>query len=113
MSALLGAGVDKNRATQYGTTPLFIAVQKANTDVVKSLIKRSQKGNINLDMEICTKKGLTPLLEAIKHGHFEECKLLIGARADVNNPSEITQNSLRLSAGRTFGPPANQVPNTF
>jgi ankyrin repeat protein len=96
VEALLTASCDVNVANASRATPLFIAVQKGNTTIVESLVKRGKKKHLNL--EVCTKQGLTPLLAAIKLGHLDEAKLLIVGGADVQSPSELDGNTPLITA---------------
>lgn len=43
-----------------------------------------------MDMEICTKQGLSALVVAIKIGHLDETKLLVAGGADINRATEET-----------------------
>lgn len=65
------------------TTPLHISSSKGFSHIVKDIIAKG--ANVNL----CDDKGLSPLYLACFSEHTETVKILLGHRADVNNPSPL------------------------
>lgn len=65
------------------TTPLHISSSKGFSHIVKDLIAKG--ANVNL----CDDEGLSPLYLACFSEHTETVKILLGHRADVNNPSPL------------------------
>ena len=74
------AGGNVNQAlTTDGGSPLFVASQKGNVDLVKVLLEAD--GNVN---QVRTKDGASPLWMASKNGNVDTVKVLIKAGCDVN-----------------------------
>jgi ankyrin repeat protein len=70
---LLEAGADINKADNNGWTPLCIAAQNGNVEIVKLLLDSG--ANVNK----ATKDGLTALSLAANYGHETCVKLLLDA----------------------------------
>lgn len=64
-------------------TPLHISSSKGFSHIVKDLIAKG--ANVNL----CDDEGMSPLYLACFSEHTETVKILLGNRADVNNPSPL------------------------
>ena len=73
-----GAGADINRAIQEGDfdTPLYVAAEYGNSDVVRVLLNVP-----NIDLEMCSARGYTALDIAEENERFEIIILLEQAGA--------------------------------
>merc|ERR1711920_895782 len=67
-------GADKDRATQYGTTPLYIAAYQGHLEVVKCLCEHGA------DKQRATQGGWTPQYIAAQTGHHKVAHYLSGER---------------------------------
>lgn len=80
---LLDEGAFINQTTQYvNQTPLHVAIEHGNTDVVEYLI------NQGADAQIADNVNISPLYTAIKGGNSYLVHLLIDAGCDVNLGSQ-------------------------
>jgi len=72
-------GFDVNAKTTDGFTPLFMAVDKNNFEVVQYLV------NLGADINAVDSFGRSPLLYAAKQSFVELAKYLVDKGADVNH----------------------------
>ena len=96
--ALLEVGADLDARLQSGFTPLFFAVREGHIDVVRTLLE----AGANLDEVLQRVKsgpdrvvnnatyrpvddGISPLIMAVRNGHFELAVALIEAGSDPND----------------------------
>lgn len=75
---LLDRGANPKGRDKYKYTPLGIAVQKDNIEIVKLLLSREAEVNLHT--------GYSPIYYASLHGNAEIVKLLLEAKADVDEP---------------------------
>ena len=75
---MLTKGADIELPSNEGGTPLFVACQCNNLNVVKELIQRN--ANIHARM----KDGACPLFVASQNGHVNVVKYLLSNGANVN-----------------------------
>merc|ERR1712224_128934 len=74
--------LDVNQANKEGFTPLHIACQNGDKDIVELLVDKFRD---TLDVNQVTKKGVTPLLLACSKGYEEIVSLLLTINEiDVN-----------------------------
>ncbi|OQR81985.1 hypothetical protein THRCLA_11235 [Thraustotheca clavata] len=76
---LIQNGADVNMPSFDGNRPLVIAAEKGHYTVVKRLLAEVDKINVNVQNQ----EGKTALYQASCFGHFEICKALLRAKADV------------------------------
>lgn len=92
VDALLAAGADQARLTLYGISPLSIAVQKSEGEIVKSLLDSGGKPNQQLP-------GKTTLLMlAAKAGFADNCEYLLDAGAEIEATERKGQTALMWAA---------------
>jgi ankyrin repeat protein len=82
VALLLQRGVNVNVRNSRGQTPLHIAAQNGQLDVVRLLLASQQ-----IDVNARDQQGSTPLHLASEKGHVEVVQLLVahGARLDVRS----------------------------
>lgn len=73
-------GIDLEQRDQNGQTPLIIAAEKGNVEIVHELIKR------NVQVNIQDEDGWTALIAACKEGHYDIVKELLECGAKVQLP---------------------------
>ena len=73
VKALIAKGADKNQASQWKQTPLFIAVQRNHSRVVKTLVESGA------DVNSFDYKGYTPLAMAVERGFVDIAVYLMQA----------------------------------
>lgn len=101
---LLEAGADVDRVLEEsGRSPLFLAAEWGQTDVVEALLEQG-KADINLqflprDEEYMS--GFTPLAVALKESHGETARLLLEAGADTNIKAANGQLAILWNATTT------------
>ncbi|MDA1372628.1 MAG: ankyrin repeat domain-containing protein [Proteobacteria bacterium] len=98
VQALINAGGDINATLGSGFTPLFFSVREGHIDVALALIeagadvnallqrnrqRTEQSGNNATTQPV--NQGLSPLLMAVRNGHFELAVELVRAGADPND----------------------------
>ncbi|EXF75204.1 hypothetical protein CFIO01_06162 [Colletotrichum fioriniae PJ7] len=82
---MLRAGAELGSRDRAGFTPLMIATEKRQADVMgKLLLPRSESADVKSQLEIRNRMGWTPLLLATIYRFSEGVKLLIDAGADCN-----------------------------
>jgi len=87
----VGHGVDINKETDNGATPLYIACEKGHITVVKYLVERGA------DISRVNNKGETPLFVADKNGHKDIKNYLIEIGANNNeNVKDKEENSRKI-----------------
>ena len=98
VNALLDAGADVRASLASGFDPLFFAVREGNVDVVHRLLEAGADVNavlervkdgpdaaVNNASYRPVDDGMSPLLLAVRNGHFELAVELIAAGADPND----------------------------
>ena len=81
---LLEYGADPNKGTpKTDTTPLFMAIQKKNMPVIRSLLRAKS------DVDYLNKSGLSPIQFALNMEAQEALELLIKHTASVNRPYNL------------------------
>ena len=98
VNALLDAGADVHASLRSGFTPLFFAVREGNIDVVHRFldagvdvnavlvrVKDGPDAAVNNASYRPIDDGLSPLLLAVRNGHFELAVDLIEAGANAND----------------------------
>ena len=98
VNALLEAGADVRAALESGFNPLFFAVREGRIDVVRRLLRAGEDVNavlervkdgpdaaVNNASYRPVDDGMSPLLLAVRNGHFELAAELIEAGADPND----------------------------
>ena len=98
VNALLDAGADVQASLRSGFTPLFFAVREGNIDVVNRFldagvdvnavlvrVKDGPDAAVNNASYRPIDDGMSPLLFAVRNGHFELAVELIEAGADPND----------------------------
>ena len=87
MAKLIGiffeAGSDINASSVVGHTPLMLASQLPNYDLVKTLLKRGA------DVKACDERGESALLKAARQGCSRTVKLLLHAGAEKLTEEQI------------------------
>ena len=78
MQALLRAKADVKAANRYGITPLALAAQNGNAEVIELLPKAGADANA------AAPDGETPLMIAARTGSAPAIKALVGRGATVN-----------------------------
>ncbi|OQR81415.1 kinase, partial [Thraustotheca clavata] len=122
---LLDKGMDINRKTDEGRSPLYIAAKHGNAEAVRVLVERgadmesnrkngrtalvvaAKKGNLEVvqylvgreaNMEACRKDLCTPLYMAAKKGHIEVAQFLIDSQANIEAQSILGITPLAIAA---------------
>ena len=98
VKALLAAGTDVNASLRSGFTPLFFAVRGGHIDATRALlaagvdvnaelvrIKDGPDAAVNNATYRPVDDGMSPLLLAVRNGHFEMAVDLLKAGADPND----------------------------
>ena len=98
VEALIEAGADTRASLHSGFTPMFFAVREGRLDVVGTLLEAGVDVNELLqrvkdgpDREVnnatyrTVDDGMSPLLMAVRNGHFELAVALVEAGADPND----------------------------
>jgi uncharacterized protein len=98
VKALMDAGADINHSLESGFTALFFSVREGNLDVTRVLVSAGadvnellqsrgestqQAGNNASEQPV--NQGISPLLMAVRNGHFELAIELVKAGADPND----------------------------
>jgi ankyrin repeat protein len=86
------AGADERRAGLDGRTPLILAADKGDADIMAYLLDRSR---VNIDAKAAN--GDTALEVAYRNGHLEVVKLLVAAGARVN-PQSSDEHGVLMTA---------------
>jgi uncharacterized protein len=90
--AAIPAGTDVNAAQPDGTTPLLVAVNRVDHELVKELLARGAKPNVRNAL------GATPLSEAASIADAQLVGWLLKAKADPNLANDDNQTPLMLAA---------------
>ncbi len=103
VKALIIARANVNEINSYGNTPLHLACEIGNLEMVEALIKAGVDVNFK-------NKGLTPLHKAYEKNHLKIVKALIKAGADVNT-KEFFQDIELVELTRDFAllSPENKI----
>ncbi|XP_071181366.1 uncharacterized protein [Mytilus edulis] len=80
-----------NHCRPTGSSPLFIACQEGQTEVVQMLI------NNKADINKCRDTGLSPLYIACQNGHTEVVQMLINNKADINKCGDTGESPLFIA----------------
>ena len=95
MAALDGTSIDVNRKDAVGRSPLCIAAERGDIDVVTFLIENGA------DVNVTDVNGNTPLIFIInKTGHLEITQRLLGKGAAVNTQNRTGETALMYAAWR-------------
>jgi ankyrin repeat protein len=89
---LLKEGADVNKATDDGTTPLFMASQHGHCDVVEALLRGGA------DVNKAKNDGTTPLFMASQNGHCDVVEALLRGGADVNKANNDGATPLYIAS---------------
>lgn len=82
---LLTAGADAERPNRRSLTPLYVACEQNNAEMVKSLLNSP----CPLSMNTADRRERTPLMIAARNGSAEIVKLLLSRKgADVNRSDQ-------------------------
>lgn len=79
---LLEHGAAINKRNRSSLTPLFVAVDKRNTQVVKILLEKGADPNIARTDYVAP--GATPLIQAAKKGNYEIVRILLNNGANLS-----------------------------
>ncbi|WP_265045438.1 MULTISPECIES: ankyrin repeat domain-containing protein [unclassified Wolbachia] len=90
--ALIDNGADVNEKDNHECTPLHLACENGQTEVVNLLLKRE-----DIDVNAISKDGYTPLHLATEKGYIEIVKTLIEAGANVDAIDRDGRTSLHLA----------------
>ncbi len=98
VDALIHAGADVHASLKSGFTPLFFAVRGGHLDAVRTLlaagvdvnevlqrVKEGPDKYLNSVSKRPVDDGMSPLLMAVRNGHFELAVALVDAGADPND----------------------------
>jgi len=92
VKSLLDKGVDVNFQDEgYGASPLHAASQSGRKKIVRMLLNRGAKVNLQ------NKKGDTALMAAAFNGHKDIIEILVLAGADVNHQNPVDETALSLA----------------
>lgn len=98
-------GVDVNKASESGITPLLMVAEVGWTDVMKQLLKRgahvdaAPKGRTAEEAKIA---GSTPLIGATKYNNPEAVRLLLENNANPNHQNQSGISALMLASEQGF-----------
>lgn len=90
---LLYAHVDTNERNYAGITPLTVAAEKGNLEIVKLLVESGQA-----DVNLTSSYGITPLIAACAAGQTETVKYLIAHGADAAAKDNTGKSALQYAA---------------
>ena len=97
VAALIDSGADASAKLKSGFAPLFFAVRQGHTDVALALLEAGVDVNVllqrmdgraasgNSASYLPVDDGMSPLLMAVRNGHFELAIELVEAGADPND----------------------------
>ena len=89
---LIGAKADKDQpTTDDGSTPLHIAIEEGNLDIVHLLVEAGAS------MDVPRSDGLAPLHMAAQKGHLEIVRLLVESGADMSGATKNGTTALELA----------------
>lgn len=88
----IAAGAYINFRNENGATPLMIAVEKSNLEIVKYLL------NIKADPNLSTYDSFTPLMMSTFKGNLDITELLILNKADINAKDNYDATALCYAA---------------
>ena len=92
---LLFANVDVNEKNYAGITPMAVAAEKGNMDIIKMLV---EEGGAKVN-EVSS-YGVTPLIAASAAGNVEVVKYLIAHGADVTAKDDLGKTALLHAAAK-------------
>lgn len=92
----VGCGADQKAASD-GKTPLLLAAEHGNLEVVQELVARG------VDIDYGASNGVTPLFVAAANGHLEVVRYLLKEITDVNKAASADDNITPLLAAATEG----------
>ena len=81
----------------FNATPMFVAAQQGNTEVLKILLNATN----NVGVERADHQGATPLFVAAQQGHQEVVQVLVDAGANVE--TTIPDGTSPIHIGSHFG----------
>jgi uncharacterized protein len=92
LALLIAHGLDVNRRSADGETPLIVAVEKGYLPTVEKLLQAGA------DPELATAEGETPLTIAAAEGYADIVHLLLASGAQPNHQNESGETALHLAA---------------
>merc|ERR1711998_504994 len=82
---LLRNNADVNARTDMGCTPIYIAAQSGNDEVLTSMLEEeAQSRDTTIDINIPKNGGVTPLMIAAKKGNLDVVKTLVNRGRDLH-----------------------------
>jgi ankyrin repeat protein len=94
MNYLLDHGAAVNDTNSYGWLAIHYAARDGKTEILKQLLAHHSDVN---KVGRTTIGKLTPLMLAVRNGHFEACVLLLQAGANTNYTNEKSQTAYSLA----------------
>ena len=91
---LIKSGADPNEANRYGVTPLYLACQNGNAEIVAALLQHGA------DPNLAQNGGETPLMTAARTGLPEAVLLLLEAGAKVDAAERNGQTAIMWASAR-------------
>ena len=88
---LINHGANIQARDHHGYTPLSFCSRAGFANIIRLLLQSA-----NIDVEVWSKKGYTPLMSAAGHGHVECVKELLHHNADINRRSDANITALYL-----------------
>lgn len=94
VDALLEHGADVNAQTVNEETPLYLASQVGNIDIVKILVNTSERINKPARINLANNRQVTPIIIAYKNSNYEVANFLLqnGAIVQPNIEEKIKEN---------------------
>jgi len=89
VEALLSAGADVNAMDASGYSPLYLACERGEHEIVKLLLSRGANPNVK-----ATKRPKYPIHAACRRQHYDLIKLLLEVNADVAVRGECGKTAL-------------------
>jgi len=94
---LAAPGIQVNKVNKDGETPLIVASQAGDDEIVEALLAKGA------DVNKADKEGRTPLNRASSEGHMKVVKVLLGARGiDVNKADKYGLTALHRASMEGF-----------
>jgi ankyrin repeat protein len=84
----------------FSKTPLMLAAERGNLNMVRMLIERRSKAELDVTCRSTFCLGNTALLLAAEKGHFEIVKLLLEANANPNATDRNGNTAVHFAAKR-------------
>ncbi|VDI84048.1 Hypothetical predicted protein [Mytilus galloprovincialis] len=84
-------GVDENRCSFNGKSPIMVGFERGHTELVKMLLER------RADWNKCDKREESILMMAFEHGHTDMVKMLLERRADWKKCDKREESLLMMA----------------